>query len=300
MITAKIVADSVSQAGVRIVTFELTYPRFIHAELMTHRVFSRNSASSRAIPIKKMMQAVYDSPAEPLHWGANQKGMQARAQLTGFRRFLARFLWSTHRWYSLCHVWLLEKVGLHKQISNRLLEAHSHIKVLVTSTLWENFFQLRAHPDAQPEMHELAQVMIDAAHCSIPDELKEDEWHLPYIGAADRQDKFVLEQGIDSITKLKLISAARCARISYTTIDHNYASVPQDYKLGYQLVNQYPLHASPLEHQATPDPFNRSRHMWGNFHGWIQHRKQYTSEARMEDTYARAHNRIVQLHVGNK
>lgn len=299
MISARIVADSVSKAGVRITTFELTYPRFVHAELMTHRVFSRNSASSRAIPIKKMMRAVRTTPAYPIYWGANQKGMQAKKELTGWRLALAKLLWTSHRWSSLGHVWALEQLGLHKQNSNRLLEAHMHIKVLVTSTLWENFFQLRAHADAQPELRELANQIIEEAGTSIPDPLDFGGWHLPYIGATDRRDKFVLEPGIDGLDKLKLISAARCARISYTTFENAYSSPPQDYKLGYQLLNSYPLHASPFEHQAAPDPYNEHRHLWGNLHGWIQYRKTIAFESRMEDNYHLAHNRIPH-HTGSK
>lgn len=300
MITAKIVADSTTQADVRITTLELTYPRFIHAEFMTHRVFSRNAASSRAIPVGKLLAAVVQEPVVPIQWGKNKAGMQAQTELTGWKRKAAQFLWHSHRWSSLGHVWVLMKLGLHKQLANRLLEPHSHIKVLVTSTLWENFFHLRDHEHAQPEIHELAWRILVAMDESTPILLQEGEWHLPYITQSDWDDRFTKEAGIAADHKMRLVSAARCARVSYTVFDRRHTSVPEDFKLGYKLVNGEPLHASPLEHQASPDPFNHNKHLWGNFHGWIQHRKTYATEARMEDSHSLAHNRIVPLHAGSR
>ncbi len=295
MITARIVADSVSQNGIRIASVELIYPRFIHAELMTHRVFSRNSASSRAIPIEKMIGAVRGHPAEPKHWGQNKKGMQADSELTGWKLRAAKAIWAYHRWMTIWHVKLLNWVGLHKQCANRLLEPHSHIKVLVTSTLWENFFQLRAHPDAQPEMQELANAIIEAGANSIPETLEAGEWHLPYITEGDRISAFVNEIGIAPIHKLRLISAARCARVSYTTFDNAKDSPARDYRLGYRLINSSPLHASPFEHQAMADPHRTQTALWGNFHGWVQHRKMMDHEARMEESYYSRGNKVIPL-----
>lgn len=297
MIEARVIADSISENDVRIVTFELVYPRFIHAELMTHRVFSRNSASSRAIPVSKLLRSVRYDPALPIHWGANQKGMQARKELDGWRLAAVKAIWAYHRWLSITHVKILDKLGLHKQIANRLLEAHSHIRVLVTSTLFENFFNLRAHADAQPEFYNLAYMMLDAYNTSSPQLLKQGQWHLPYIFEEDENDAFVLEEGMEKDYKLRLISAARCARVSYTTFDHRYSSPGEDFKLGLRLINADPLHASPMEHQATPDPQNVNSHLWGNFHGWIQHRKMYINEATMETSYYVAHKRVVGIHM---
>ena len=92
-IQAKIIEDSISSTGKRITTFQLLYPRFIHAELMTHRVFSRNASSSRAIPVTKMLAMVREDPAMPIHWGRNQPGMQAKEELLLGDRYLAEVLW---------------------------------------------------------------------------------------------------------------------------------------------------------------------------------------------------------------
>src|ERR1700693_1578480 len=92
-VSAKIVADSVGQAGQRITTMQLRYPKFIHGEFMTHRVFSRNASSSRAIPVERLIQDVIDDPAMPVFWGKNQKGMQAKEELTGNDLYMAKREW---------------------------------------------------------------------------------------------------------------------------------------------------------------------------------------------------------------
>lgn len=286
MIQAEIIADSVSEADVRITTFLLTYPRFIHSELMTHRVFSRNSASSRAIPIKKMLESIVETPALPIFWGKHQRGMQSDEQVTGWRLRAVKFMWFIHRWYSLACVYLLNKLGLHKQLANRLLESHAHITVLVTSTQWANFFHLRAHKDAQPEFKDLAEKMLHWYNASRPKRVVANSWHLPFITNDDFSDEFVLTEIKQLHMKLRLISTARCARVSYTLFNHSRRSCEDDYKLGLRLTTGDPLHASPMEHQATPDPFEQGRHLWGNFHGWIQHRKLYPTEALHEYTQA--------------
>ena len=122
MYQAKIICDSISPVGARITTFELVYPRFIHGEFMTHRVFSRNAASSRAIPVKTFLEQVLFNRADPLHWGANQAGMQASTELTGVKRFLAKKLWAASAVSAVCTAYLMAKVGLHKQVANRILE----------------------------------------------------------------------------------------------------------------------------------------------------------------------------------
>lgn len=279
MIQVEIIADSISESDVRITTYLLTFPRFILAELLTHRVFSRNTASSRAIPVQKMLQAVSSTPALPIHWGKNQKGMQAKEELAGWRLMLVKFLWSAHRWSSIGTVMVLNKLGLHKQLANRLLEAHMHVTMVVTSTQWQNFFYLRAHPDAMPEIDELAKKMQHWYAASEPKPMGRGEWHLPFVMEMDRADPFVQLNPDTVQQKLKLISVARCARTSYTLFDRNVFSCEEDYALGKRLVAAKPLHASPLEHQATPDPLEQGQHLWGNFHGWIQHRKLYRGEA---------------------
>src|ERR1700742_2095163 len=123
-ITAKIICDSVSEAGVRLTTFELMYPRFIHAELMTHRAFSRNAASSRAIPIETMLRRIEENPAMPVFWAANQKGMQAVAEVpdddwnreTGeaSTREYVKAYWLEACEDAIYHSRRLAKLGLHK------------------------------------------------------------------------------------------------------------------------------------------------------------------------------------------
>jgi hypothetical protein len=264
MISAKVILGSEFN-GKRITTFELTYPRFIHAELMTHRVLSRNSASSRAIPVKKMLKNIKASMAAPIHWGANQSGMQAKEELGGFRKWLAQKIWVTAGKVALKFAWFMDKVGAHKQIVNRIIEPWAHMVVIVTATEWDNFFELRAHPDAQPEIHELAIKMQEAMRTYFYDKLKADSWHLPYVN-----DK---EKAMLSLFKQIQVSVARCARVSYLTHDGKTSKPENDIKLYERLVGSVPLHASPSEHQATPVSAIGDDKYQGNFVGFVQFRK---------------------------
>lgn len=279
MIRAEVVADSISETDVRITTFLLTFPRFILAELLTHRVFSRNTASSRAIPVKKMLNSIVMTPVIPIHWGKNQKGMQAREELIGWRLFLAKLIWNTHRRLSVACVRALDGLGLHKQLANRLTEAHAHVTVLVTSTQWENFFHLRLHPDAMPEFMELARQIKKWHTEHKPKLLTGSQWHMPFVDAIDLEDTFITVDPRTVVEKLRLVSIARCARTSYTLFEASKRSCADDYDLGRRIINNDPIHASPLEHQATPDPYMKAPNLWGNFHGWIQNRKLYANEA---------------------
>jgi Thymidylate synthase complementing protein len=266
-ISAKIIEDSISQAGVRLVTMQLVYPRFVHSELMTHRVFSRNASSSRAIPVAKMIEQVRTNPAMPIHWGANRPGMQAHEELIGGAREHALALWHSAAKDAADTAELMNELGLHKQVANRILEPFQHIHVVVTATEWTNFFELRNHVDAQPEIHELARLMLEEQESSEPALLQHGEWHLPYITYSELRDSFWTGHKAD----LCKISAARCARVSYLTHDGESPDVVKDLALYERLVGMVPLHASPVEHQATPheDPDAWS----GNFKGWSQHRK---------------------------
>lgn len=268
MITAKVVADSFSPVGKRITTFELHYPRFVHAEFMTHRAFSRNAASSRAIPAKKIRASVRKDMAMPIWWGANQKGMQASSELSPRRIRAAKALWVATGYLMLGINWLFEKLGLHKQIANRILEPWFNITVVVTATEWANFYALRNHAAAQPEIRELARVMLEAHNASIPKLVTFGDSHLPYV---DQQDLVDLTLG----EALK-VSTARCARVSYMNQDGKRSTVDEDLKMFDRLVAETPKHASPSEHQAFPleDPKERS----GNLIGWGQHRKLIPNE----------------------
>lgn len=258
MITAKVIAHSISPKGKEIVTFEVEYPRMVHAELLTHRSLSRNSASSRAIPILKMISLVWKNPATPVHWGKNQGGMSAKEELTGLRLFFAKFLWNFGSKMNCALSYALHLTGAHKQIANRITEPFSHIKVVITATEWNNFFALRNHPDAQPEIQALAKAMLEAKNHSAPKKLNYNEWHLPYV-----------DDSSIPVELAKKISASMCAQVSYRKADDTPEKAGNIFK---RLIESAPVHASPVEHQATPstDPEYRS----GNFVGWSQFRQQ--------------------------
>ncbi|HYZ16323.1 MAG TPA: FAD-dependent thymidylate synthase [Candidatus Acidoferrum sp.] len=268
--SARVLLDSVSPAGVRLTTMEVRYPRFIHSEVMTHRVFSRNSASSRAIPIKKMIDAVRSEPAMPLWWGRNQSGMQAHAELDPAARVLAEEEWRRALADALAHAERLasSEIGLHKQLVNRLLEPFAWITVLITATEWANFFTQRTHEDAQPELRHVAQLMLNAYRNSEPRPLALGEWHTPLI-LPDEETSLSLELR-------KKISVARSARVSYLSHagsrDHQ-----KDLELYDRLVSGGANgHWSPFEHVATP--LSEGTRWSANFRGWEQFRKRFPQE----------------------
>ena len=279
-ISAKIIADSISPQGKRITTLQLRYPRFIHAEFMTHRVFSRNASSSRAIPVERMIADVMEDPAMPVHWGKNQKGMQADEEFDVSVAIGLRAHWLQARDNAVQSAKEMMQLGLHKQVANRILEPFSHINTLVTATQYKNFFDLRCHKDAQPEIKVLADLMYEEMYKSGPVLLQPGGWHLPYVQHG-HDDK---DPSLDQATKIKL-SVARCARVSYLTQDGKMPSIEADLALYDRLVGSTPLHASPAEHQATPDhligtTLRRYEHeLWanpreqGNFVGWRQYRR---------------------------
>lgn len=267
-IEAKVIADSywtneTTGKKHRITTLQLKYPRFIHAEFMTHRVFSRNASSSRAIPVMKILAAIWNDPATPIHWGANQSGMQANTELSGIKRTIAEKLWRGAGKLACMFAYGMTKLGLHKQVANRITEAWQHISVIVTATDWDNFFALRNHPDAQPEIMHLAEKIVTAMLWSEPRQLAPWEWHLPYVSEAEMKS---LPQFI-----LKKLSAARCARVSYLTHDGLTPDLDKDIGLHDRLVGSAPIHASPVEHQAYP---SRDDAYHKNFCGFIQYREE--------------------------
>lgn len=258
MINAKIVEDSISPDGVRLTTFKLRYPRFIHSEFMTHRVFSRNASSSRAIPVHRMLKSIKQDIAIPVEWGSNKPGMQAGYQLMGVKRGFAKRLWIAAAYSSIGFSWLLYRLGVHKQITNRLTEPFQHISVVVTATEWDNFFKLRLHEDAQPEIRELALAMSLAMSSKSP---IAREHHIPFV-LPNEHEEYSLEE-------LKMISAARCARTSYNNHDNTKPVVEKDLELANRLLSAG--HLSPFEHQATVGEPNE---WYGNFRGWRQFRKE--------------------------
>lgn len=260
-ILAKIVCDSIAPNGKRLTTFELKYPRFIHSELMTHRTFSRNASSSRAIPTKKILADVIKDPAMPVYWGKNQAGMQAKTELSGILGWLVLKIWLWARWPAVAAAWALNKIGLHKQIANRIIEPWAHITTLVTATEYDGFFRLRCHMDAQPEIRKLALMMEMLLQYYQPKQINSLEWHLPFISAEDKKQ-------YQDISTLRKLSVARCARVSYLTHDKKKPSCEDDIKLHDKLLESG--HMSPFEHQAMA----MTNLNWsGNFRGWYQNRE---------------------------
>ena len=282
--TAKIIQDSTSN-GKRITTLELEYPRFIHAELLTHRQFSRNSASSRAIPVERMMDLLDTQLAVPCYWGKNQPGMAAREEITEIARAETtwKFAAQTAKEFSKA----LLDLGLHKQIANRVTEPFQTIKVVLTATEFDNWFELRAHPDAQPEINKLAQEMQTALAESTPLEILPHDWHVPYVDRVWENGQIYYQVAGEhcQITQARMVSASCCAQVSYRRLDQ---SLDKALSIAKKLVAGRPWHASPFEHQAKPMLSTLQPHIWeagmthqdhhgnfwsGNFKGWIQHRQ---------------------------
>jgi thymidylate synthase ThyX len=239
--------------------------RFVLAELNTHRKFSRNSASSRAIPVSKTMARVVGDPALPLAWASEQSGMQGGESLSEQDARIAEVYWLQARNHALVQATALSKLGVHKSIVNRLLEPFMWHTVIISSTEWDNFFGLRCNPMAQPEIQAAAYAMRDALVASTPTLLDVGEWHLPYI-----------QPGEDfRLVDVKRISAARCARVSYLTQD-GVRDPEKDIELCERLTSADPPHASPLEHVATPQ--HPCLDVLGNFRGWRQFRHEALGE----------------------
>lgn len=340
-IKATILADSISKLGVRFLTFEIEYPRIILAELNTHKMLSKNSFSSRAVPFHKMIQQL---EGQPVRFGANQGGMQDKgedydatveipdylhealdAYITkeldaglsvadlkddeGKVHVTALGAWDFHKFMSTGIASALNDAKYHKQVYNRLLEAHQMMKTVISGTEWDNFFWLRDHEAADPSLHELARVMQEAKDKSTPVHLNPGQWHLPYVDwffDKEFNQVFYLRaeepESADSVglaTPLTFeeaikVSCARCAAVSYRNEGYGVAKSIEVYD---RLVGDERKHASAFEHCATPiadshfyngvnlsdmpgtwqegiTHVTRDRQLWsGNLKGWIQYRK---------------------------
>ena len=262
--SAIIIADSIAPCGRRLITAVMTYPRMVHADFMTHRMLSRNASSSRAMPVERTVRQIISNPAEVTWWGANQRGMQATSELRGWRRAVAERIFYAARWPALGAAWSLMKLGLHKQLANRLLEPWAYITVIVSATDLHNLFALRCHPAAQPEIKRAVEALRAAVIASVPKRLAAGEWHLPFVTDEERT-------ALPTETLVKL-SVARCARVSYLTHDGK-RDLQRDVELYEQLSRD--RHLSPTEHAAIAlaEP---ERH--GNFTGFKQLRKAIPNE----------------------
>lgn len=269
-----VLSSSHSVTGDVLHTLLLRYPRFIHSEFMTHRVFSRNAASSRAIPVQKMIDDIIKDPTKPLFWGMNEKGMQSFTEADLTTRHDASVIWERAMHDAIAHAKTMTARGLHKQIINRLLEPFMHITVLVSSTQWSNFLALRDHGAAEPHMQMLAKKVRVALEEADYQVLQPGQWHLPFVS----RDQF-LDLGLDASIKL---STACCASTSYKTVEGFEMTIEKATELHDKLVGAVPLHASPAEHVAQADWFSSNRwhtsNLHGNFTGFNQYRKMLPGE----------------------
>lgn len=267
----KVIKDSIPDhlpidadiSKVRLVTLQLKYPRFIHGQFLTHRQFSRNSSSSRAIPITRMIKEIEENPVFPLEWGSNKPGMQAGEEVDDKTKGLAIETWESAMKAAVEHAKLLNELGIHKQVVNRILEPYQLMHTLVTATDYNNFLDLRIDDAAQPEIQKLAILINKALHMSIPERC---EYHIPYVTTKELETYGVRES--------MMISAARCARVSYLNHDGSEPDVEKDLKLAKHLKEAF--HMSPFEHQATDAYMPHSRFF--NLQGWKSQRYQLESK----------------------
>lgn len=306
-ISANIVADSISIHGDRVTTFLLTFPRFILPELNTHRMFSRNSASSRAIPFEKMVKMVEEDPFIPIAWQKDHKGMQGTEYFNEEESKSKIKEWLIARDNAVTQAKKLHSKGVTKQLCNRLLEPFLWHTVLLTATEFENFFKLRCpqyvinwYPKDRPEALEPTQAtfkskeqaMLYTGECS---NWTENDWRMSNIAQAEIHMQALAEAMWDAYNKstpvflrenqwhipyrenidkdniddVIKIATARCARLSYMTFD-NEIDYEKDIKLHDKLIENG--HLSPLEHICqclTEEEYQASTKTIGFYNGRI-------------------------------
>lgn len=304
-ISAEIIADSINKQGDRLTTYILHFPRIVLAEFNTHRMLSKNSASSRAIPFEKMLQKIMETPFIPIKWMKNHSGMQGNEYFTDETDI--EWLTNNHlaaRDYAIERAKAASDKGLSKQIINRYLEPFLYHTVIVTGSEWENFFALRAHPAAEIHIADLAEKMLVAYNESTPKLLKAGEWHIPFGDKLDLERLKSTAEGLVSmntpsekdIVKMKaMIATARCARVSYLNFEgkDDYLA---DVKLHDNLFSMG--HFSPFEHLGrcmTDEEYyssfrgvlgthNKEDIGWsGNLKGFVQYRKLLIGENKKDD-----------------
>lgn len=276
--SARVVRDSLHPAGLsRVTTMEVTLHRFVLAEFNTHRSFSRNSASSRAIPTGKQIARTNDAPALPVSFPREQPGMQGGEDLDGEALAAARTVWLAARDEAVLAARRLRELGVHKSVVSRLLEPFLWQTVLVTATEWANFFASRCSPLAQPELRAAADAMRAALAASEPRRLAYGEWHLPYVDGYEYDMEtidstfYTSDRAAAGPLEIALRCAvARCARVSSLAHGAGQPDVRLDLKLYERLAHPDagPMHASPFEHVCLPA--HPGEQPLGNLTGWTQ------------------------------
>jgi hypothetical protein len=293
---AKVLADSIPPGGgPRLTTLEVTFPRFILAEVNTHRVLSRNSASSRAIPTEKIIQRVLDDPFIPETFNKRVKGMGVGEAFDSAEQYACYGHWIQARDNAVEQAKWLNEFGVDKSRVNRLLEPFMWHTAIISATEWNNFFALRDHEAAQPEFRITAQLMKKAMAASEPLELEEDEWHLPLV---DLGSEFLEAKATGHWDYWADISASRCARVSY---NRQHDDEPRENTEARAEKLATSGHLSPFEHPARPFTAEEQQaidtvqslvidsslpihpvinsEFCGNFRGWVQKRKLISGEA---------------------
>lgn len=273
-VNSQLIKSSVSEHGNRIDTFVVTCPVYVWYELLTHRLFSRNCSSTRAVPTTKLRKQVLDSPAIPSILTQYQKGMAANEVLSSDAYQLALKEYEDVLAASIQAHSNLESLGVSKQDSNILLLPFIHFQGVVTSTEWNNFFNLRCNKNSRPDMRLLAESMYRNYNEASPELVKKGEYHLPFL----TEDELTLPLE-DKLS----ISSARCARVSYylNIGEENQvkSNLEKDLERTKSLIENG--HWSPLEHPATPLPVSSKgkNYMVGNFVGWMPYRKEFLDES---------------------
>lgn len=306
MTGVRVLADSISTISrVRITTLGVTFPRFLLAEFNTHRMLSRNFASSRAIPTEKLLEMVREEPFVPNPFNQRVKGMGVGEPLEDGALYAAEARWREAAGEMTAAAHTLMSLGVDKSRANRLLEPFLYVTGIVTATEWDNFLALRDHPDAQPEFQALAAQVGEAIETSDPVELGLGDWHLPLLTVDERASLAAQQNGY--IGRMKLVSAGRCARVSFWT--HEQLE-PQSKSIERGLRLARSGHLSPFEHVARPwhpgehaallerqifertraieagedvDPrFLDSMTFTANFRQWVQMRREFPNEDRFD------------------
>jgi len=296
-----VVADSISPANHRIITLEVTMPRMILAEFNTHRMFSRNSASSRAIPFAKMSQTVMETAFVPLAWMKDHKGMQGNSYLDAETSKKAEEIWLRVRDAVVAGATELNQLNVTKQMCNRLLEPFMWHKVLVTSTEWENFFAQRFEGGAEIHMQHIAEMMLESINSSVPRSLLPGNWHLPYsdhINVEEFKNFTMYMDAEERLEIMKQVCTMRCAQTSYTIVGEDGKPMDLTKLLETFRTKLLPMgHWSPFEHPAEcmsecqMDRWvagkGKQRGWCGNFRGWKQYRKSFDHENRVDFRFIR-------------